>query len=94
MAGYVIGEIEVINPDGFALYRDRVLATVEGHGGQYLTRGGKAEALEGAAPARMVVLEFPTFEAARTWYFSPEYQDILGMRSAAATCRLILVEGV
>ncbi len=94
MAGYVIGEIEITDPTKFELYRARVHATIERHGGRYLVRGGKAEGIEGAPPQRMVLLEFPTFEAARTWYFSPDYQEIIGLRFAGSNGRLMLVEGV
>jgi uncharacterized protein (DUF1330 family) len=40
-----------------------------------------------------VVLTFPSMEAARGWYDSPEYQAILPLRLAAARCRSVFVEG-
>ena len=38
-----------------------------------------------ALPPRTVVLEFPSVEAAKAWYNSPEYQEIIGIRHANAT---------
>ena len=64
------------------------------HGGKYVARGGQVDSLEGAAPAgRVVVLEFPTFEAAQEWYHSDDYEDALTIRHAASTSRLFIVDG-
>jgi uncharacterized protein (DUF1330 family) len=41
----------------------------------------------------VVVLRFPDMEAARKWYFSPEYQDAVKHRLGAAKFRTVLVEG-
>ena len=52
-----------------------------GFGGRYLVRGGDVRHLEGNFPLnRLVVLEFPTVEAAQHFYDSPEYQPILQLR--------------
>ena len=93
MASYVIGEIEVTDPAVYDDYRKQVLATVSRHGGKFLARGGKAEALEGAAPKRMVLLEFPSYEQALKWYRSPEYAPLITLRQKGARGRLIITEG-
>ena len=94
MKGYVIAEIEMTDAAAFQAYRSRVEATIADHGGRYLVRGGTAEAMEGAAPKRMVVLEFPSLAESKTWYHSPAYQEIIGLRHAASKGRLMLVEGI
>jgi len=94
MAAYVIGEIEVTDSATYDEYRKRVLATVQKHGGRFLARGGPAETLEGgAAPKRVVVLEFPSYGQALEWYRSPEYAPLIRLRQKAARGRLVLVEG-
>lgn len=94
MAAYVIGEIDVTDPAGYDEYRRHVLATVQQHGGRFLARGGRAEALEGnAPPRRVVVLEFPSYEQALQWYRSAEYAPLIELRRKASTGRLLLVEG-
>jgi uncharacterized protein (DUF1330 family) len=93
MKGYVIGEIEVTNQAVYDEYRGQVLATIQKYGGRFLVRGGKAEGLEGAAPKRMVVLEFPSLEQARTWYRSPEYAPLIILRQKGSNGRLVLAEG-
>jgi uncharacterized protein (DUF1330 family) len=93
MKGYVIGEIDVTDQKPYDEYRGQVLATVEKYGGRFLVRGGKAEAVEGAAPKRMVVLEFPSLDQAQKWYRSPEYAPLILLRQKGSRGRLVLVEG-
>jgi uncharacterized protein (DUF1330 family) len=93
MAAYVIGEIEVTDPVAYQEYGKQVLATIQKFGGKFVVRGGKAEALEGAAPKRIVVLEFPTIEQAKNWHRSAEYAPLIEMRQKASRGRLIVVEG-
>ena len=93
MKGYVIGEIEVTDQKPYDEYRGQVLATIEKYGGRFLVRGGRAEAVEGAAPKRMVVLEFPSLEQAQKWYRSPEYAPLIKLRQKASKGKLIIVEG-
>ena len=95
MTAYVIGEVNVTDPKLYENYKKLVPATVEKYGGRFAVRGGSLESMEGGwAPARLVVLEFPTMEQARRWYHSPEYAPALALRRKAANAKLILVEGV
>lgn len=95
MVAYVIAEVNVTNPEGYKAYSAVVPGTVEKYGGKFLVRGGKAQALEGDWPeCRRVILEFPTAEAARRWYDSPEYEKPLALRKANSNGRLLLIEGV
>lgn len=95
MSAYVIVEVNVTDPDQFAEYRKLVPATIEKYGGRFVVRGGAVETKEGGwSPARVVVIEFPSMEKARSWYHSPEYAPALAMRLKCANAKLILVEGV
>jgi len=40
------------------------------------------------------VLEFESYEAARSYYFSPEYQAAVAKRRPAGIGEVVLVEGV
>jgi uncharacterized protein (DUF1330 family) len=92
---YILGSIEVDDPDGYAEYAARVPATVEQYGGRYLARGGRTEALEGPTPAgRQVVLRFDSVEAARRWYASPEYSAIRPIRERCSRGTLLLTDGL
>jgi uncharacterized protein (DUF1330 family) len=95
MAAYVIAHVRVEAPELYEDYRSQVLATIEAHGGRFLVRGGKAELLEGTRdPARVVVLEFPSYEEAKAWYESDGYRPLIEIRQGASTGDLILVDGV
>ena len=94
MAAYVIAEVEVTHPEGYKPYTELVPATIALYGGRFLARGGAAEVLEGEWPQlRRVIIEFPSMEAARAWWDSPEYAKPKSMRRANSKGRLILLEG-
>ena len=94
MAGYVVAEVEVTDSATYEEYRKLVPATVAKYGGKYLVRGGAVERKEGGwEPKRLVVLEFPSLDQARTWYHSPEYAPALALRLKAARSKVLLVEG-
>lgn len=94
MTVYVIGLIDVQDPDGYPAYAREVPATLEPYGGQFLVRGGQPEALEGTAPGRVVVIAFPSAEQASSWYESEGYTRIRPLRQQMATGQLILAHGV
>jgi uncharacterized protein (DUF1330 family) len=94
MAGYIIAEVQVTDPERYEEYRRQVEGTIAAYGGKYLVRGGQAEALEGDAPrGRLVVLEFASFDQARAWYDSQEYAGPKALRQQTSTGRVILVDG-
>ena len=94
MAAYILAEIEITNPEGYKEYTKAVPATIAKYGGRFLIRGGASEALEGEWPQRRrVLLEFPSMDAARQWWHSPEYEKPKAMRQAASKGRLLLIEG-
>ena len=94
MPGYVLAEIEITNPDGYKEYTTMVPATIRQYGGRFLVRGGNSQVLEGEWPQRRrVIIEFPSFEQARTWFDSPEYEKPPARRHANSNGRLLLLEG-
>ena len=63
MAGYIIAEIEVTDPETYEEYKRQVEPTIGAFGGTYLVRGGRTEKLEGEPdPKRIVVLRFDSME--------------------------------
>jgi uncharacterized protein (DUF1330 family) len=95
MAAYVIVDIQVTDPAGYAEYRRLAPPIVAAYGGKYLVRGGALETLEGDwAPQRLVVLEFPSVAQAKAWWDSPEYRPLREMRQRTTLSRMVVVEGV
>jgi uncharacterized protein (DUF1330 family) len=95
MPAYVIAYLRAPDLDAQALqdYRAANTPLVERHGGRFVVRGGRIDPLEGPAPDRVVVMEFPDAAAARAWYDDPEYQAIIALRQSAAETDILLVEG-
>jgi len=94
MSAYVVAEIEITNPVGYRDYTTTVPATIAKYGGRFLVRGGKAEVLEGEWPERRrVIIEFPSLDAAKRWWNSPDYEKPKALRRAHSNGRLLLLEG-
>jgi uncharacterized protein (DUF1330 family) len=91
--GYLISRVDVLDPEAYARYAAAATQAIAAHGGRALARGGRFEALEGKARARNVVLEFDSYEAARAYYDSAEYQAARALREGAAVIEMVLVEG-
>ena len=95
MAAYIIAFIDVTDPQRYAQYTKLTPDAIARHGGKFIVRGGEKLTLEGPAEnRRVVVLEFPTFEQAKTFYDSPEYRHAKSFREGAAEASFLLVEGV
>lgn len=95
MAAYVIVDIQVTDPAGYAEYRQLAPPIVAAYGGKYLVRGGALETLEGDwAPQRLVILEFPSVAQAKAWWDSPEYRPAREMRQRTTISKMVVVEGV
>jgi uncharacterized protein (DUF1330 family) len=93
--GYILVQSDVTNAEQYAKYSKAAPDVVAKYGGRYLARGGRSTTLEGpTAPARVVVIEFPSFEAAQTFYHSPEYTAARKLRAGAATMQFVLVEAL
>jgi uncharacterized protein (DUF1330 family) len=94
MAGYLIANIEVKDPAKFEEYRQKVVPLIEKFGGRYLVRGGELRRLEGDPPlSRLVILEFPSLDAAQTFYDSAEYAPILKLRLDSTRSEVVLAQG-
>lgn len=100
MAAYMIfiREGEVFDQAAMDAYRSSnrqgAVDFRESYGLKPLAVYGQQDCFEGAAADGVVILEFPSAEKAKAWYFSPEYQAAAEWRKKAADYRAILVEGV
>jgi len=94
MPAYIISESTILDVTAFEIYRRHAETSVVEYGGRFLARGGEIEVLEGECAPRVVLLEFPSMDAARLWYRSPEYAKALDVRDQALSRNLFLVDGV
>lgn len=94
MPAYLVTIITVTKPEQFDEYRKLAGPVVAQYGGKFIVRGGARTILEGKLAAnRLVVVEFPSSENAKTFYNSPEYQAAREKRIGAADFNMVLVEG-
>ncbi|MBR0650949.1 DUF1330 domain-containing protein [Roseomonas terrae] len=94
MTAYLVANITVTDPERFPPYRAKVPAVVEQFGGRFHVRAGTVHPLEGDLGFdRFVVIEFPSMEAARAFYDSPEYAPLLKLRSETTRSNVAFVEG-
>ncbi len=77
-----------------AAYSRQVGDTLTGHPVTVLAAYGRQEVIEGPDEEGVVILEFPTFEAAKAWYESPAYREVREHRFRGADYRAVIVEGV
>ena len=95
MPAYIIFYVESIT-DAAELerYKRAALPTLRKAGGKVTIAYGRHEVLEGALLAGVVMVEFPTYEAASAWYHSDAYHAASALRKAGATAHAVLVQGL
>lgn len=69
-------------------------ASFQQHPATFLAIPGRHEVLEGPAVEEIIILEFPTFDAAKAWYHRPDYQAACDHRFQGGNYRWIITEGV
>jgi len=94
-SAYILANVQITNPEQYEEYKKLSRAAMQAYGAEVCVRGGKVELLEGDwTPERVVLLKFPSVEAARTFNDSPEYGKARAARQGAAIMRMVLIEGV
>jgi len=95
MAAYIIFDVEIRDMARYQDFMTAVKPALEAAGARYLVRGGPHKVYEGDwLPCRLVVLEFPSKDAAEAFYFGPVYQGLKAIRDECSSANLVLVEGV
>lgn len=92
MTAYIIAEIDVADAAGYEPYKKMASESIQRHGGRFVARGGRTVSLEGEKPKRVVIVEFPSVEAAEKFYRSPDYQSAVQVRQKVSKGRLFIVE--
>lgn len=91
--GYWIGHVTVSDPTAYEAYRQANATAFARFGARFLVRGAPQELVEGDLRPRAVVIEFPSLDAARACYASPEYQAAKALRLPVSLADLCIVEG-
>lgn len=94
MPAYIVATVTITDPAPFGEYQKAIAGLSEKHGGEYIVRGKITEVLEGDIDPdqRVIVLQFPTAEAARAYAQSPEYKAGAKLREGAGTVEMRLID--
>jgi uncharacterized protein (DUF1330 family) len=95
MKYYLVAELTVHDPSWVADYVTAVITLIEKHGGRLLARTPTIERLEGnrMQPQSVVLVEWPSREAAIDFYESKAYQPYRERRRAGADSQMFLFAG-
>jgi len=97
---YLIGQIDVTNPDGYASeYLPKAREIIKAHGGKLVAAAGAAAtgsqvvAVDGDPPKRVVIYMYPSIEALQAWRNDPAYVKVRAIGEKYATYHTFAVEG-
>ena len=94
MKGYVVCVYKSItNQEKLKEYAVKARVAVEKYKGKFLIRGGKSSSKEGDKSPRTVVIEFPSYDEANTFYQSEEYQDAHSILKGSVERQFQVIEG-
>jgi uncharacterized protein (DUF1330 family) len=99
MPAYIAFLIDINDHAGFTGYAQAAAPTYATYGGKVALRGPIVEVIEGnletGQDTRLVVLQFPSLERARSWWESAEYQPLIKLRQPPVSdSRAFLVDGI
>ena len=95
MSTYLVVNSTIDDPELLNEYVQAAGATLGIVPLKVLAADTESKTIEGAPPGpRTVILEFENEDDFRTWYESPEYRAIIGMRHAATSGFGVLVKGL
>lgn len=95
MAAYLVfTRDKTLDQSEMDTYTKMVPPTLAGHDFTMHAVYGKHETLEGPPVEGVVILSFPTYEAALAWYNSPAYADAREHRFKGAQYRAVIVQGI
>ena len=98
---YLIGQIDVSDPDGYAReYLPKAREIIKAHGGRLIAAGGAAASgsqvigVDGEAPKRVIIYSYPDMESLLAWRNDPAYVEVRRAGEKYAKYRTFAVEGV
>ena len=94
MPAYILVSATVHDPEAFGPYAQRAAELTAQFGGKYIVPGTHTEILEGESGYQAaLVSEWPSLEAAKAFWNSPEYTEARKLREGLADVQVLLVDG-
>ena len=84
-----VGVVNVKNQEEYKKYADIAGPALKKVGAKIISRGGKIINLEGKEMNRVVIIEFPSAEDAKNFYYSNEYKVGLKFLNAEVADRYL-----
>ena len=96
MAAYLIVDTKINDEEAYEEYKIRAKPIAESYGGEYLVRGGNTTLSENElwTPTRLVVVRFPSREAAENFLNCDEYAPLKAIRNSYAKTTMCIVDGL
>lgn len=96
MSAYLISVLNVRDRDQYSAYVAGAMETLERFGAEVLSADPAPVALEGVAPASLIVIiRFKDSDTAKAWYQSQPYSEIKRLRHESSDTKFItLTEGL
>ena len=92
--GYLLFRSEFADKEAIRPYGRAVVPVAARFGGRFIALADHPEAVEGKPDLRrVVILEFPSVEAARAFWNSPEYAEVKKLREGIGIVEALLFEG-
>ncbi|MDR2858217.1 MAG: DUF1330 domain-containing protein [Novosphingobium sp.] len=88
-----IREGEIVDPEAMAAYKNAGTGSPPDPNVKPRALYGALETIEGEAADGIVIIEFPSMQAARDWYYG-DYHERARLRQKAAPYRGFIVEGL
>ncbi|MEO5829159.1 MAG: DUF1330 domain-containing protein [Rhodanobacter sp.] len=95
MSAFLVVTARISDPLAFRAYAEKTAALVAAFGGHYRVLGALPEVLEGQPrEGKVVISEWPSMEAARRFWDSPEYAQARQLREGTGSFDVMLVNGL
>ena len=95
MTTYVTAQINIQDREKYALYEQGFMEIFVRYEGKMLAVDEAPEVWEGQwSCTRTVLTEFPSAQAVKAWYNSPEYQQLATHRGAVSSAHIAPLERV
>ncbi|HJN92044.1 MAG TPA: DUF1330 domain-containing protein [Dehalococcoidia bacterium] len=95
MSTYLIANLNIHDRDRYSRYEAGFMDIFTQSNGKILAVDENQEVLEGDYDCtRTVLIEFPSYDAAKAWYESEAYQELAAHRWAASDGSAIVIQGL
>lgn len=95
MSAFLVITARISDPAAFRAYAQKAAALVTAFGGRYRVVGSMPDVLEGdPREGKVVISEWPSMEAARSFWESPEYAEVRPLREGTGSFDVMLVNGL